>query len=432
MMREERFRRLLTALCTVCYFVSYLTRINYGAVLLEIVQTEGIGKVAASMAVTGSFLTYGAGQLVSGWLGDRVNPGRLIFTGLMTSACMNVLVPVFANPGAILVFWCINGFAQALLWPPMVKILSDYLQEDEYKKSCVRVTWGSAVGTIVIYLLAPACIVWKGWRSLFFLCAGIAFCFAFIWIRGIAVVEKRLGAVQEPSAPPRRSREKRGKMSLQTGKDAAAGTACGGNSFLARTAGMLAVIMAAIVMQGLLRDGITTWMPVYLSETFHLASFVSILSGVLLPVFGMVCLELTSVLNRRWFRNEMVCAGVIFLLGFGSAFGLAAVPCRSAAGAVLLAALAVGCMHGVNVILVSMVPPYFKRSNRVGTVSGLLNSCTYVGSAVSSYGIARMAEGRGWGSVLWLWAAAALAGTMLCFGCRNVWNHFKEGHKNCY
>ncbi len=423
MMREERFRRLLVALCTVCYFVSYLTRINYGAVLLEIVQTEGIGKVAASMAVTGSFLTYGAGQLVSGWLGDRVNPGRLIFTGLMTSACMNVLVPVFARPGAILVFWCINGFAQALLWPPMVKILSDYLQEDAYKKSCVRVTWGSAVGTIAIYLLAPVCIVWKGWRSLFFLCAGIAFGFAFLWMRGIMVVEKQLGAVAGSDESPLKGSGGNGGMSLQA---KVTGAAKGGNFFFARTAGMLAVIMAAIVMQGLLRDGITTWMPVYLSETFHLASFVSILSGVLLPVFGMVCLELTSVLNRRWFRNEMVCAGILFLLGFGSAFGLAAIPSHSAAGAVLLAAGAVGCMHGVNVILVSMVPPYFKKSNRVGTVSGLLNSCTYVGSAVSSYGIARMAQQHGWASVLWLWAAAALTGTLLCFGCGKVWNRFRR------
>lgn len=212
-------------------------------------------------------------------------------------------------------------------------------------------------------------------------------------------------------------------MSLQA---KVTGAAKGGNFFFARTAGMLAVIMAAIVMQGLLRDGITTWMPVYLSETFHLASFVSILSGVLLPVFGMVCLELTSVLNRRWFRNEMVCAGILFLLGFGSAFGLAAIPSHSAAGAVLLAAGAVGCMHGVNVILVSMVPPYFKKSNRVGTVSGLLNSCTYVGSAVSSYGIARMAQQHGWASVLWLWAAAALTGTLLCFGCGKVWNRFRR------
>ena len=43
---------------------------------------------------------------------------------------------------------------------------------------------------------------------------------------------------------------------------------------------MLAIIMLAIMMQGILRDGITTWMPSYISETFHLASSVSILTGI--------------------------------------------------------------------------------------------------------------------------------------------------------
>lgn len=168
---------MLIALCTICYFVSYLTRINYGAVLLEIERAEGISKVAASMAVTGSFITYGAGQLISGWLGDRLKPEKMILAGLLTTAGMNLLVPIFTEPRMILVFWCINGFAQAMIWPPMVRIMSACLDGDTYKKAVVRVTWGSSAGTIAVYLLAPACIQWKGWKSLFFLCAAGAICF---------------------------------------------------------------------------------------------------------------------------------------------------------------------------------------------------------------------------------------------------------------
>lgn len=182
---------MLIALCTTCYFVSYLTRINYGAVLLEIERAEGISKVAASMAVTGSFITYGAGQLISGWLGDRLKPEKMILAGLLTTACMNLLVPIFTEPRAILVFWCINGFAQALIWPPMVRIMSACLDGDRYKKAVVRVTWGSSAGTIAVYLLAPACIQWKGWKSLFFLCAAGAICFAAVWIKGIPAAMKQ-------------------------------------------------------------------------------------------------------------------------------------------------------------------------------------------------------------------------------------------------
>lgn len=401
--------RQLVVLCTACYFISYVTRINYGAVILEIERAEGISKVAASMAVTGSFITYGAGQLISGWMGDHLKPDRLIFSGLIISGLMNVLVPVCAKPGWILVFWCINGFAQALMWPPMVKIMSAYLNEDQYKKGCVRVTWGSSVGTIVVYLLAPVCIMWKGWKSLFFLCAGAAFCFAFIWIRGISVLEGRFGRGVDEG---KRAEAREDKSSSAEGR----------SSFGKQgTVLLLAAIMLAIVMQGTLRDGITTWMPSYVSETYGLDSSSSILSGVLLPIFSIICLELTSILNRRIIRNELACAGAVFGAGFCGALLLALLPSFRVGLSIFLAALVTGCMYGVNVILVSMIPPYFKKSGNVSTISGLLNSCTYVGSAISSYGIAFAAQQSGWQTVIWLWAAAALLGTLLCLGCIRRW-----------
>lgn len=415
MSREEnKYCRLLVALCTICYFVSYITRINYGAVLIEMERAEGISKAAASMALTGSFITYGAGQLVSGWLGDRMKPRRLIFAGILVSAAMNVLVPISARPGPMLVFWCINGFAQALLWPPMVRILAAYLDDEQYKKGCVRVTWGSSVGTIFVYLSAPFCIMWKGWRSVFFLCAGAALCFAFLWIKGITVIETQLKAQmgkEKREAYDSRSLVQRKKQRLLLS----------GNLCL-----LLPVIMLAIVMQGSLRDGITTWMPSYLAENFQLNSSLSILSGVMLPIFSIFCLEVTSVLNRKLIKNEMLCAGMVFLTGFLGALLLSVIPAFRVQISVFLAALITGCMYGVNVILVSMIPPYFKRSGNVSMVSGLLNSCTYVGSALSSYGIAWAVQQKGWSFAIWLWTAAAFTGTALCLGSGKLWNKYRE------
>lgn len=433
----------LVVLCTVCYFISYVTRINYGAVILEIERAEGISKMAASMAVTGSFITYGAGQLISGWMGDHMKPALLIFSGLLVSGLMNVLVPVCARPELILVFWCINGFAQALMWPPMVKIMSAYLNEEQYKKGCVRVTWGSSVGTIAVYLLAPVCIMWKGWKSLFFLCACAAFCFAFVWLRGITALERRFGrgpvwaggksaSGEKESGGP----EKNGFGPLtEKGREAQApedkdGRGAGRVSLWKQgTAVLLAAIMLAIVMQGTLRDGITTWMPSYVSETYGLDSSSSILSGVLLPIFSIICLELTSILNRKLIRNELACAGAVFGAGFCGALLLALLPSFRAGLSIFLAALITGCMYGVNVILVSMIPPYFKKSGNVSTVSGLLNSCTYVGSAVSSYGIAFLAQQSGWQRVIWLWAGAAFLGTGICLGCARRWKVNIRGEK---
>ena len=91
---------------------------------------------------------------------------------------------------------------------------------------------------------------------------------------------------------------------------------------------------------------------------------------------------------------------------------------------VFLSALITGCMHGVNMILVSMIPPFFKKFNRVGFISGLVNSCTYVVSAISSYGIAWIADKSGWNLVILFWTIAALCGTLLCLMRIKPWKKF--------
>ena len=73
--------------------VSYITRINYGAVISEMVDQTGLSRAVLSMALTGSFITYGTGQIISGICGDKFSPKKLVFYGLSLSIGMNLLIP---------------------------------------------------------------------------------------------------------------------------------------------------------------------------------------------------------------------------------------------------------------------------------------------------------------------------------------------------
>ena len=85
---------LMILLLSMVYFVSYLTRLDYAAVLLEIVRSEGVSKELASLALTGSAVTYGFGQLISGYLGDKIKPYYLIAFGLFCAGVTNILIPL--------------------------------------------------------------------------------------------------------------------------------------------------------------------------------------------------------------------------------------------------------------------------------------------------------------------------------------------------
>ena len=146
-------------LFSLTYMVSYMTRINFGAVLAAIVEDTGMTKTMLSAAVTGSAITYGIGQILSGFIGDRVSPKKLVFTGLMASVCMNLLIPLCRNHLQMTAVWCVNGLAQACMWPPMVKLMVGLFDQHTYQRASTMVSWGSSCGTIAIYLLSPLIIL---------------------------------------------------------------------------------------------------------------------------------------------------------------------------------------------------------------------------------------------------------------------------------
>ena len=83
--------------------------------------------------------------------------------------------------------------------------------------------------------------------------------------------------------------------------------------------------------------------------------------------------------------------------------------------------LLTGCMHGVNLMLICLLPPSLQRHGNVSTVSGLLNACTYVGSAISTYGIALLSESAGWQVTAFVWFGIAALGAVVCVVCSRVW-----------
>ena len=400
----------LTLLCAAVYFVSYVTRINLGAVLVEFESSGLFGENIPALAITVASVTYGAGQLISGYLGDKFKPQNIILIGFFITAAMNVMVGLFSSGAELVLLWGVNGFAQALMWPPLVKILSSKLSDEAYKKAVVKVSWGSSMGTIAVYLLAPVIIKFLSVKLVFVISGAMALIMAFVWK---LVYEK-----YKPFSAPVIT-----KNSVNKDEKGSAAPASRFNGFVIT---LLISVMLAIVLQGALRDGVTNWTPSYISETFNLESSVSILSSVVLPIFSILSFTVTSFINRKLIKNEVVCAGVIFAIGALSAALLILLGDKSAVLSLILLALFVGCMHGVNLILVCMVPAKFSKFGKVSFISGLINSSTYLGAAISTYGIAVFTDVFGWTKTIILWSAVAGVGAIICIALGKKWTKFKR------
>ena len=395
----------LTALCTAVYFTSYVSRINLAAVMVELIQCGFAEKSAVALALTVCSITYGLGQIVSGWMGDRFRPQNVITAGFLLTASMNLGVAFLQDPALLAVLWAVNGFAQACMWPPLLAVLTSHFDQDEYSRACVWVSWGSSFGTIAVYALAPLLIRLGSFRTVFLCCGTAALVMALVWK---VLYEKHFG-----------TRTIRKAVSVHTETQTA-------EKFNGGVLALMGSIMAGIVLHGALRDGVTNWMPTFVSESFGLDSSSAILTGVLLPVFAIVCIKVASWLYRRVLPNEVTASGAIFAVGAAASLLLTVFLEKSVLSTALLMALLVGCMHGVNFILVSMTPPHFRKYGHVSLVSGVLNCSTYLGSAVSTYGIALLSERMGWRGTSVLWAIMAGAGALICFAIAGKWQRFKH------
>lgn len=389
----------LPVMFCLVYFTSYITRINYGAVIAEVILDLGITKGEAGLAVTGCFIFYGLGQPIVGWLGDRIAPKHLITIGLLGTAICNGFASMQKLPSVIAVIWCFNGFFQSMIWPPLVRIMAETMSGDSYRKTCVNVITAANAGTVLVYLAAPMLIRIGTWRLILILPSAIAVLTALIWL---LFVKAGQTSKMTPKTDPKSGSMSIGRLSAMSG---------------------IPFILCAILLQGFLKDGITTWMPSYINESFSLGTGISILTTTVLPVFAIICVRISAKVYDRCRKNELI-ASILF-------FGIASVSCillylndHQIVISVVLMAIICGCSHAVNQMLISNMPVRYTPYGRVSTISGVFNAFTYVGSSLSAYGFAALADRYGWKPLILVWAFCSVGGTVMCVMNLKKWTGF--------
>ena len=404
--------KLLFWLCWIAYFSTYIGRLNYSASLTGIILSEGFSKGQAGMIGTAFFFAYGAGQFVSGFLGDRLAPKKMVFTGLMVSGLCNLAMAGAKGSGLMTAVWCVNGLFQAFIWSPMIRLMYEYYKTETRMKACVSLNSSVPLGTMAAYGLTALVIWLSGWRTMFVLAGAALIGTSLFWITGMKRVERYAAESGKMTEMP----------SGETGGSAKA--AVNWKSLLIQS-GFLFLMMALFV-QGALKDGVTTWVPTYISETYGLSAILAITSTMVIPVFNLLGVYLASFANLHWFRNEVRTAGAFFVVSAAAILVLRLASGRSMAVSFLMLALATTAMMAVNTMLIAVLPSYFGVIGRASSVSGLLNSSVYAGGAVSTYGIGALSVALGWNATIVIWFLMAAFSAVICFLTVRKWIAYRK------
>lgn len=408
-LNDIRKSKLIVAALWVVYCASYFIRACYAASIVSIVEDGVYSKGMVGLVGTAFFACYGVGQLISGLIGDRVNPFYMIAFGSGMGAVSCFLMSVSKSLPFMLVVWAANGLFQSMLWSPILRVYSQTIEASLRKKAVLNVSLSLPVGTVLAYLVSTFVIKHSGWRAVF-VCGGICILIATV-IVGAAVLYVKGDIVKTVVSAANGDDRKNSK---------------GERSGFLSLAGMsgLFLIIAPSFLHGMMRDGITNWVPTMITEAYGVSSSFSTFVTVILPIFNAFGAYAVMPLLVRCKGNEMLASGIIGALSLIPMVFMLFVGKIPVWLLIILLALTTSVMYALNYLIISLVPVRFSHYFYTSTVSGVLNSAAHIGCAVSSYGFGAVAEHFGWNAVVVIWIIAAALTASISFCANAKWKNF--------
>jgi len=399
----------LGVMCCLAYAASYLGRINYSAAMADILAKQVLNRAQCGTLATVYFIVYGVGQLFNGIAADRCSPVSMISIGTLGAGMANLLMGLNLIYPLRVMLWGMNGFFQAMLWAPMLIVVSHCIISEQRNMVLFGLNAAPAFGTIAAYLMSSGLLYCFSWQSVF-IGAGIALVvIGVLWIltciKVFAYGENKEILTSEISKPE----------VLQCARQY--------NVFgLLLLSGAVWVIIASMV-HGMLKDGITTWIPTYLMEEYALPAEIAVMITVIIPIVNVFGVFVGSKIVRI-LRNEVASVMLFFAVAVIALILLIVIPYWPVGICAGLLSIVTASMFGINVIVVSQMPIRFASQGKTGTISGIMNASAYLGCAVSTYGIAEVSERWGWGVTQVTWLIACFIALACCLVVVRKWSLF--------
>ncbi len=392
MSKKAREALFIGLLCAISYFAVYVARNVLSTVTPQMVENgeftkEYIGNVSSLF-----FIFYAVGQLLNGFLGEKIKARYMLTLGLLLAGAVNFAFPYILNVPAVAKFaYGLPGFFLSMIYAPMTKVVAENTHPDYTTKCSLGYSLASYLGSPIAGAIAAIC----AWQSVFtvssialFVMAAACFvCFLYLEKQGVIVHNRFAEARQE-------SKERKNPLDV------------------ARILIKRHIILFALVsvLTGVVRTAVVFWLPTYFNEYLgyspktSAAIFTVATLAISLTVF-------VAVYAYRLFRQNMYKTLFVTYLGSCVAF-LAVFLVKQPIINVVLIVLAVLMSNSAATILWSMYCPSLKDTGVVSTATGFLTFIGYIASSISSSVFANAVSTIGWGNLILVWALLMALGVI--------------------
>lgn len=368
------------------YTVSYYIRNLLSVLTPQMLQTEEFTVAHIGVLSSVYMVLYAAGQLVNGFLGDRISPKWLTVLGVALSGGVCILFPLLSSAFLQVLCFGVMGFGLSMLRGPLMKIISENTKPNHARLICVLFSASCYLGSFVAGMVA----LLGQWRLAFGLTGAAALVLAGVVFLAISVMERKK------------------VVTYRSTKGEGLGALLG----VFKIPGFLFYLGVACLSEiGV--TSITFWIPTFLDDYLRLSegAVSAVYSAIvviraLLPFATLMLFKLFKEREIPMMRGCFaLCLAAFAALPFG----------RNPVLGVALLALGLVGITCVSSLLWSIYIPSLGKTGKVSSANGVLDSAGYATTSVVNLLSATVMTAFGWNAVFVIWAASGLLGIGLTF-----------------
>ena len=366
--------------CWATYLTAYLCRVNFSSAMSSITLEKGL--TAEKLGIIGAvyYAVYACGQLVNGYIGDRVRANRFILLAITGTMLCNIGMAFTDTFAPMLILWGINGCFQSMFWSTIIRVLAQNIPADKRATISAGISLAMPVAYIVSWGLMGRCLDGAAVKWYFLIPAMVCVPLMGAWL----VLSGKLNFDLAVSAQKHGIRE---TVSFLGGE---------------RLLWMVLVCM----FHGLIKEGVAYWTPMLVNSMDIALTWSPYLLASILPSANLIGILLSRSLLRK---SKSSTYHILVILAGSIALVSSAMLIRSEGLFVIgMMALVSGLCYANNTILMSFLPMQYTEKNMVASIIGMFDFASYVGAAISTYVLGKVLSSLGFAPLPGIWLGAAV------------------------
>lgn len=414
--KEEKASWFLFIIAWIVYAIVSMTKSAYNASMASIIGEGLFDKTQAGTISASFYLLYGSAQLLGAKILDKISPMKLVLMALIGTLISIMAMAVSKSFVMMLVFWSFCGLVQFPIWPAILRIIAEYLSPAQKDKAMVYIAFSYCVGMLANYLIASVVLGVSEWRMLFWVFAVIVVLAILLW-QIVTVKTKDSCNIQA-----RKNKELLANQASSVENKPAEKI----SFFRLLTISGLVIILISSFTRSALDMGMKTWIPTMITESYGVSeSFASMLTSIL------VCVNLAGVYIANWIypkriKNAVVAYGICFLVALPFNVMLIMTGKIPVGVVVVLLTVSTTMMYAGHQLVNVIIPSYFAKYNRTGSVAALMNALASFGTVAANIGFGYLAERFAWSATITSWIIITVISFVVCMAAAPIWRKFTK------